>query len=108
MWPGEWGEEEEEEEEEEEKTGRGGLPGLRESSRCIILVQDLLSLAKPPPLLPLLLLLLPLLLSYDSYYNFPSLWKDLPQLLKECRARGITTSLSPQYDASEVSRSSGG
>ncbi|GAB5031335.1 carbohydrate kinase [Nannochloropsis oceanica] len=34
-----------------------------------------------------------------GFYNCPSLWPALPGILRECRKRGVVTSLSPQYDA---------
>ncbi len=37
-----------------------------------------------------------------GFYNCPSLWPALPALLRDCQAKGIVTSLSPQYDASEA------
>ncbi|CAN0255911.1 unnamed protein product, partial [Hapterophycus canaliculatus] len=36
-----------------------------------------------------------------GFYNFPSLWKDLPGILAEAKAAGASCSLGPQWDASE-------
>ncbi|CAM9439872.1 unnamed protein product [Scytosiphon promiscuus] len=36
-----------------------------------------------------------------GFYNFPSLWKDLPGILAEAKAVGASCSLGPQWDASE-------
>lgn len=36
-----------------------------------------------------------------GFYNYPNLWNHLPNLLKNLQSQGITTSLSPQFDASE-------
>ncbi|CAM9360243.1 unnamed protein product [Pylaiella littoralis] len=37
-----------------------------------------------------------------GFYNCPALWKDLPGLLAEAKARGASCSLGPQWDASEA------
>lgn len=37
-----------------------------------------------------------------GFFNCPGLWPTLPEILRECRARGILTILTPQFDATEV------
>jgi hypothetical protein len=37
-----------------------------------------------------------------GFFNCPGLWPALPEILRECRARGILTILTPQFDATEV------
>jgi hypothetical protein len=37
-----------------------------------------------------------------GFYNCPELWPSVPDLLATCKLKGMTTLLSPQYDATEV------
>lgn len=36
-----------------------------------------------------------------GFYNCPELWPSVPDLLATCKLKGMTTLLSPQYDATE-------
>lgn len=38
---------------------------------------------------------------FAGYFNCKSLWQETPELFRVMRSRGITTSLNPQYDATE-------